>query len=153
MTTAVWRFPSAGTPGPKSCTDAVLLRAQTVGTTSYVDTDDVNTMGVAFVMLGIRYTKGDETQYDVRVLGWNGLDWVPLGYAGAPSNGYSPITPNVPRLTAANYAAGANAGDVGIPPFYCEGYQKVKCQVRYSGGVAPGTIGITASGIVSSARG
>ena len=149
MTTKL--FPPPTTPGPNTTTDRVLLRAQALATTSYVASDDVKTLGVDYIVFGFLYTKGDETSHQVRVEGFNGTDWVPLGYKDSPTSGLSELTPDVLQLTASSYASGANGGDVGSAPYYCAGYQRVRCQVKRTGGTdgAAGTIGVTATGVVA----
>ena len=133
----------------RTCTDHLVLRAAAVGTTSYVATTNVvNVGGWEYVIVGIDYTNGDETSYQLVPQGYDGTTWRDTGFKATQGSAVSEITSDVLNITKATwstrYGAGA-AGNLALPPISVIGFQQFRVLVKSTGGSPTGTIGITIS--------
>lgn len=138
--------PSETTQGPPGCTGDAVLFAETTLTASFVATDSALTKGMDLVVVKLKYTKGSETTARVLIKGSSdgGATWYTLAYADTASSGSRELTLADFKLTPANFDT---VDYIALPPCVVAGHALVRAEVKYSGGSAPGSLGVKASGL------
>ncbi len=128
--------PKCSTQGSPTCSDAAVLRAALIGTTSYVATDDMVCLGWHSAVFAIGYKNGAEDSYEVQFEGWNGIEWIILAYKAVQGSGVSVLTTDPVQLVKATYSTrfgAATRGAVSVPPLATDGYSKIRAAVKLTG--------------------
>lgn len=135
--------------GSRTASDQVVLRAAAVGTTTYTATTNiVDVRGWEYVVVGVDYTNGDETSYQLVPQGYDGTTWRDLGFKATQGSAVSEFTSDVIQITKATWSTRYGATTVGnaaLPPISVIGFQQFRVLVKSTAGTPTGTIGITAS--------
>lgn len=142
---ATLQFSPPTTSGPDTSSDAIVLRAAATITKSYVaTTNDANCLGWDYVVFLITYTKGDETNLQIKPEGsYDGTNFIQMGYKAAQGTGVSEITPDILQITGSM--------TVALPPMSCRGFQKVRVSVKTADGTPTGTVAVSATGSIEAA--
>ena len=127
--------------GARTASALVTLNAATdalAASGTYQETaHDAACVGWEFVVFRFVYTKGDETTLQIRPEGYDGTQWVPLGYQAVQASAVSELTKDVIQITGTL--------TVATRPMSCRGYQRVRCSLKTTGGTPTDLVGITAS--------
>lgn len=137
--------------GPRTATGMTSIRASAVMTTGYVYGDGTNDPGVATLgfdtlLVGLDYTKGDETSVQIQGQYWDDVNsvWRTFLVIQTPSvAGLSEMTDSTLQMTAANFASGIVYKEFEIS---CKGKPAIRFGVKVTGGSSPGTLAMWAAG-------